>query len=127
MNLNEIDNIWCNRSRWPTASSTSFAANLEVTAFVRTPDKLKLRHDNLKIVQGDAFIQEEVTAAIAGQEAVVSCLGSSNGMKPSTELQEMTQHIVTGMKANGVERLVYTASAGVHRELAGVMGKLMML
>lgn len=68
-----------------------------------------------------------MTAAIAGQEAAVSCLGSSNGMKPSTELQEMTQHIVTGMKANGVERLVYTASAGVHRELAGVMGKLMML
>lgn len=48
-------------------------------------------------------------------------------MKPSTELQEMTQNIVTGMQANEVKRIVYAASAGVHRELTGIMGKLMML
>lgn len=105
----------------------TLAANLEVTAFVRTPAKVQLTHENLTVVQGNAFNQADVTAAIAGHDAVVSCLGSSNGMKPSTELQEMTQNIVTGMQANGVERIVYTASAGVHRELTGIMGKLMML
>lgn len=105
----------------------TLAANLEVTAFVRTPAKVQLTHENLTVVQGDAFNQADVTAAIAGHDAVVSCLGSSNGMKPSTELQEMTQNIVTGMQANGVKRIVYAASAGVHRELTGIMGKLMML
>ncbi|MRI82576.1 NAD(P)H-binding protein [Aerococcaceae bacterium DSM 109653] len=105
----------------------TLAANLEVTAFVRTPAKVQLTHENLTVVQGDAFNQADVTAAIAGHDAVVSCLGSSNGMKPSTELQEMTQNIVTGMQANGVKRIVYVASAGVHRELTGIMGKLMML
>ena len=44
----------------------------EVTAFVRTPAKLKSKHDNLTVIQGDAFNQDDVTAAIAGHEAVVS-------------------------------------------------------
>lgn len=48
-------------------------------------------------------------------------------MKKTTELQEMTKHIVNGMKEHGVERIIYTASGGVHGELTGLMGKLMML
>lgn len=99
----------------------------EVTAFVRTPAKLKSKHDNLTVIQGDAFNQDDVTAAIAGHDAVVSCLGSSKGMKRSTELQEMTSHIVKGMQEQGVDRIIYTASAGIHRELTGVIGKLMMV
>jgi len=38
----------------------------------------------------------------------------------------MTQHIAKGMQEQGVDRIVYTASAGVHKELTGVIGKLMM-
>lgn len=99
----------------------------EVTAFVRNPEKLTAHDANLKVIQGDAFNQAQVTAAIAGHDAIVSCLGSSKGMKQSTELQEMTQHIIKGMQEQGVDRIVYTGSAGVHKELTGVIGKLMML
>ncbi|WP_370456150.1 NAD(P)-dependent oxidoreductase [Planomicrobium sp. YIM 101495] len=67
-----------------------------------------------------------MAAAIAGQDAVVSCLGSNKGMKKSTELQEMTKNIIAGMEAHGMKRIVYTASAGIHQELTGVSGKLMM-
>ncbi|WP_203333383.1 NAD(P)-dependent oxidoreductase [Planococcus beigongshangi] len=98
----------------------------EVTAFLRTPAKLEFEHANLQVIQGDAFNPSEVAAAIAGHDAVVSCLGSSKGMKKSTELQDMTKNIVAGMEANGVKRIVYTASAGIHKELTGVSGKLMM-
>lgn len=98
----------------------------EVTAFVRTPSKLEVTHDNLKVIQGNAFNPSEVAAGIAGQDAVVSCLGSSRGMKKSTELQEMTQCMVTGMKEHDVQRIVYTASAGIHKELPGLSGKLIM-
>lgn len=99
---------------------------LEVTAFVRTPSKLEVTHDNLKVIQGNAFNPSEVAAGIAGQDAVVSCLGSSRGMKKSTELKEMTQCMVTGMKEHDVQRIVYTASAGIHKELPGLSGKLIM-
>lgn len=98
----------------------------EVTAFVRLPTKLEVSHGNLNIIQGDAFNQVEVAAAIAGHDAVVSCLGSSQGMKKSTELQEMAKCIVTGMQEHNVKRIVYTASAGIHKELPGISGKLIM-
>src|SRR5690606_24619142 len=98
----------------------------EVTAFVRTPSKLEVAHENLHVVKGDAFSPAEVSAAIAGHDAVVSCLGSSQGMKKSTELQEMVKNIVAGMHEHNVKRIVYTASAGIYNELPGISGKLMM-
>ena len=98
----------------------------EVTAFVRTPAKLDVSHDNLTVIKGDAFNAAEVAAAIAGHDAVVSCLGSSQGMKKSTELQEMVKNIVKGMQEHDVKRIVYIASAGIHNELTGISGKLMM-
>lgn len=98
----------------------------EVTAFVRTPSKIEMTHEQLHIIQGDAFNKEEVTAAIGGHDAVVSCLGSSQGMKKSTELQEMTKNIVDGMKTHNIKRIVYTASAGINKEIPGVSGKIVM-
>lgn len=99
---------------------------IEVTAFVRNPAKLDTSHENLRVIQGNALRQEEVTAAIASHHAVVSCLGSSQGMKKSTELQEMVRNIVSGMQEHRVNRIVYTASAGIDRELPGISGKLIM-
>ena len=104
----------------------SLEAGLEVTAFVRTPSKIEMNHENLNIIQGDAFNSAEVSSAIAGHDAVISCLGSSKGMKKSEELQNMTKNIVEGMKEHNIDRIVYTASAGVHKELTGIMGKLIM-
>ncbi|RAZ66964.1 NAD(P)-dependent oxidoreductase [Planococcus maitriensis] len=98
----------------------------EVTAFVRTPDKLKVTGDKLTVVQGDAFHVEQVSAAIAGQDVVVSCLGSNQGMKKSDDLRTMAKNIVAGMQKQGVRRIVYTASAGINDELPGIGGKLMM-
>ena len=97
-----------------------------VTAFVRTPDKLKVTGDKLTVVQGDAFHVEQVTAAIAGHDAVVSCLGSNQGMKKSDDLRTMAGNIVAGMQQHGVKRIVYTASAGINDELPGIGGKVMM-
>lgn len=99
----------------------------EVTAFVRTPAKLNIAHENLNVIQGDAFNQAAVSAAIAGHDAVVSCLGSDSGTKQTMQLQEMTKNIVMGMREHHVQRIVYTASAGVDRELTGISGKIVML
>ena len=98
----------------------------DVTAFVRTPDKLKATGDRLTVVQGDAFHVEQVAAAIAGHDAVVSCLGSNQGMKKSDDLRTMAKNIVAGMQQHGVKRIVYTASAGINDELPGIGGKVMM-
>lgn len=98
----------------------------EVTAFVRDLTKLQIENDHLHVVRGDATNAEEVSAAIAGHDAVVSCLGSNKMVAKSTQLEEMTQHIVAGMEAHHVKRIVYTASAGINNELPGVGGKMVM-
>ena len=100
------------------------AAGHSVTAFVRTPEKLKTT--GVDIIQGDAFNSQQVADAIVGHEAVVSCLGSSTGMKKSNELETMGKNIADGMEKAGVKRLVYCASAGVDGEIPGIMGKMMM-
>lgn len=99
-------------------------SGFEVTAFVRHPKKLSLSHINLNVVQGDAFNETDVSVAIAGHDAVVSCLGSSKGMKKSTELQKMAKNIATGMKVHDVNRIIYVASAGIHNELTGISGRI---
>lgn len=92
-----------------------------VTAFVRTPAKLKLDHPSLRIVTGDALDGEAVSQAIAGHDAVVSCLGTS-GLGKSTALADMTGNIVQAMKRHGVQRILYVASAGVNKEVPGLIG-----
>lgn len=100
------------------------AAGHDVTVFVRTPEKLKTT--GVHIIQGDAFNAAQVEGAIVGHEAVISCLGSSTGMKKSNELEMMGKNIADGMEKAGVKRLVYCASAGVDGEIPGIMGKMMM-
>ena len=100
-------------------------AGHDVTAFVRTPEKLKTT-TGVTIVQGDAFDAAAVAQAIVGHDAVVSCVGSSTGMKKSNELEKMGKNIADGMDAANVTRLVYCASAGVDKEIPGIAGKMMM-
>lgn len=89
---------------------------------MRTPAKIA-DVSGVWIVEGDAFDAASVAAAVRGHDAVVSALGSSSGMKASTELQTMTGHVVDAMVAADVRRIAYCASAGIDRELEGVAGK----
>ncbi|WP_298040938.1 NAD(P)-dependent oxidoreductase [uncultured Microbacterium sp.] len=97
-------------------------AGHDVTAFVRSPEKVTDR-EGIRIVQGDAFDADAVAAAIAGQDAAVSCLSSSAPMKPSDEITTMVGNIVDGMRTSGVERIAYCASLGVDGELTGLIGR----
>lgn len=96
----------------------------EITAFIRTPSKLTLQ--GVHIIQGDAFDPEAVSAAIAGHDAVVTCLGSTEGPEKHTSIEKMTRHIADGMEKQNVKRIIYCASAGVNGELPGLIGKMVM-
>jgi putative NADH-flavin reductase len=47
-----------------------------VTAFARDPGKIKVTHDNLRVVRGDILQPGSVETAVAGQDAVLSALGT---------------------------------------------------
>ena len=83
-----------------------------VTAFVRDPAKLDdIKHTNLQVVRGDVLDPAVVESAVAGQEAVLSTIGT--GAKRTTLREVGTRHIVEAMEKTGVKRLVCQSSLGV--------------
>src|SRR5207244_13658355 len=55
--------------------SAALAEGHMVTAFVRTPGKLAISHQHLKVIVGDVADRQAVERAVAGHDAVLSCLG----------------------------------------------------
>lgn len=97
-----------------------------VTAFVRTPDRLSVRHDRLHVVQGDVRDAAAVEKAMEGQESVFCVLGNKFGAPPDT-LVRGTQHIIQAMKKHGVQRILCVLTAGFLDEQAdSLMGKLLL-
>lgn len=96
-----------------------------VTAYVRDRSRLPIQHANLTMAVGDGMDEAAVVRVIQGQDAVLCCAGG-RGMGKSTLMAEMTRHIIAGMKRHGVTRIGYVASAGIHGELNGLMGKFIM-
>lgn len=101
-------------------------AGHEVTAFLRDNSKLNLSDNKLNVIEGQATNFESVSKAIVGNDIVISCLGTDMVSDVSTILFEMTKNIVKSMKDNGVNRIIFTSSAGVENEIPGEGGKMMM-
>ena len=91
----------------------------EVTAFVRSPQKITFTNEKLTIIKGSIYDKEEVSAAMKGSDAVVSCLGGEANKKTTT-LTDMTKVIVDAMKENDISRISYIATAGIHKEIPGL-------
>jgi putative NADH-flavin reductase len=83
-----------------------------VTALVRNTDKLSIRHDRLKAIQGDVRNAAQVAQAVAAAEAVISVLGPSSN-RPELAVSQGIDNILAAMRQHGVRRLIQTAGAGV--------------
>ncbi|XP_067048850.1 flavin reductase (NADPH)-like [Acropora muricata] len=82
-----------------------------VTAVVRTPEKLTIKHENLELVQGDACDLESFAPALEGKDAVLSSLGSFGSIfNPTTFYSESIHAIMEGMKRHKITRLVAVTS-----------------
>ena len=90
----------------------ALAQGHEVTALVRTPAKLAVQSDDLRVVQGDATDAMDVDRVVIGADAVLSALGHAKG-SPNDVQTVATEHIVAAMKRRGVTRLVSLTGAGV--------------
>ncbi|MBI1803521.1 MAG: SDR family oxidoreductase [Ignavibacteriae bacterium] len=103
----------------------SLAKGHAVTAFVRNPEKLAIKHQSLKSVQGDVKDYPSVEAAVKGQDAVLSALGVSRPLKSDPVVIDGVRNIVKAMEQNNVRRLIYLSFIGVteSRKDAGFMLK----
>lgn len=101
-------------------------AGHEVTAFVRDPARMDLRHERLRVIQGDVTDEERVREAVRGQEAVISALGQTKTSSKDV-LTVAARHLVPAMREEGVGRLVTLVGAGVPDERdSGSLGRAFM-
>ena len=83
----------------------------QVTALVRSPDKVDLK--GARIVPGDARDEASLRNALAGQDAVVSALGTpASPFREVTTLSAATRALIAAMKAESVSRLVAITGIG---------------
>ena len=86
----------------------------EVTAFVRRPEAVDLRHERLRVAAGDTTRDaEKIEAAVRGQDAVLSALGVSRSFLPNGLMAASVHNIVGAMKREGVQRFVLMSALGV--------------
>jgi putative NADH-flavin reductase len=115
----------------------AIAEGHEVTALVRNPSRMAMRHQRLNIVVGDVFDPERVREAVAGNEAVISVLGSrqpSNPLRPNRPCDPNgpasagSENIIMAMKEHGLRRFVCQTAWGVgeSKEEPGLAGAFFM-
>ena len=66
----------------------------------------------LRVLQGNVLDAASVEAAVAGQDAVLSALGTRSA-RPTTLFSESTHNVIGAMDKHGVRRLVCISGVGV--------------
>jgi putative NADH-flavin reductase len=91
----------------------ALARGHQVTAFVRSPGKVTRRDSALAVVPGDPLRADRLAEALAGHDAVVSCLGPPprDAFRPSTLMAEGAASAVAAMSMAGVRRLAIVSAA----------------
>jgi putative NADH-flavin reductase len=85
----------------------------EVTAFVRSPEKITRRHPLLHLVSGDPQSVDALAAALPGHDVVLSALGvrPPQAFRPHTLVEDCAASTVAAMTRAGVKRLVLVSAA----------------
>lgn len=81
----------------------------KVQALVRSRQHGLPHHPNLKILEGDATDADALERVIQGTSAVFSCLGTDQ----KQILSVAVPHLVTKMKEQQIERIVFVGTAGI--------------
>ena len=98
----------------------ALAAGYQVTGVARNPAQVELRHERLRMLQGDVYDASSIAAALDGDEVVVSMVGPR--VDPTKEVTSMdlftkgTANIIAAMKKKGNKRLLVASSLGVENQ-----------
>ncbi len=91
----------------------ALARNHEVTAFVRSPEKITRQHPLLNLQRGDPHSADALASALPGHDAVLSALGvrPPQAFRPHTLVEDCAASTVAAMTRAGVRRLVLVSVA----------------
>jgi putative NADH-flavin reductase len=89
----------------------------EVTAVVRSPEKITLSSGALRVLAGNVTDLAGVMSIVAGHDAILCALGTG-GRGPKTLFSTAASNVTAAMDAQGVRRLVFLSNFGVLDEPA---------
>jgi len=90
----------------------ALARGHDVTALVRSAEKA-MGLDGAQLIVGDARDEQVLRKAVAGQDVVISALGTAaSPFREVTLLSDATRALVSVMKAEGVSRLICITGLG---------------
>ena len=92
-----------------------------VTAVVRDPTRLPIRHQRLQVVTADVLDPAAIQPAVAGADAVISALGPHPPRNRSSIISAATASILAAMRATGTSRLVVISAAPVATDDRGTI------
>jgi len=87
-------------------------AGHQVTAILRHPELFPIRHEQLKIIQGDVLQPLTYENTFYGKDIVISCLGSRD-RKPTTIYSEGVSNIMKTMKKVDLNRIICLSAGAV--------------
>ena len=98
----------------------ALASGHNVTALVRSPEKLTTVNSNLRVVAGEATDKSALSQALVGADAVISTLGGKGSV-----IADSTQAIVAAAHEAGVSRVVVLSSFFVERDRLDAVTRLL--
>jgi putative NADH-flavin reductase len=87
----------------------------EVTAVVRDPARLPIRHPNLSVARADPLDAESLRPAVEGANAVLSGIGPAALHDPAKPASTSARAAVEAMSATGVKRIVVVSAGPLNR------------
>jgi putative NADH-flavin reductase len=89
----------------------ALGAGHTVTAVVRDPARLPIRHQRLQLITADVLDPAAIAPAVAGADAVISALGPHPPRNRSSIMSAATTSILDAMRTTGTSRLVVISAA----------------
>jgi putative NADH-flavin reductase len=89
----------------------ALARGHHVTAFVRSPEGIKVKNERLAVIKGNAMDENQLVNAMQDHDAVVSTLGPRQVFKPTSMLHDSAVATTRAMQRSEVKRLVVLSAA----------------
>jgi putative NADH-flavin reductase len=87
-------------------------AGHNVTAILRTPGKIEIRHPNLQIVRGNVMKPGTLNEYLKNKDVVISAIGNSS-LKKTTLYSMGNKNLIDSLNSVGVTRAFYISASGL--------------
>lgn len=84
----------------------------QVTAVVRSPQRLLIRNENLKVIKGDILEKGAIEEAVKGEDAVCLTIGIKPTRRPVSVFSKGTKTVVKAMEKLSCQRLICVTGIG---------------